>query len=129
MPDDTRPVTISKEFSFSAAHQLVQMPEGHKCRRLHGHSYRVLVALRGPVDPKTGTVLDYADLTRAWEPLAALLDHRMLNEVPGLEVPTAENLAQWVFARLRMTFDHRMDLKLRVRACESASTFAEVGEF
>jgi 6-pyruvoyltetrahydropterin/6-carboxytetrahydropterin synthase len=91
---------IFREFRFDAAHQLPYVPAGHKCGRLHGHTYRVEVHLTGPVDPAAGWVTDFADVASAFEPLHAQLDHTYLNEIPGLENPTSEVLAQWIWARL-----------------------------
>jgi len=92
--------TIHREFTFEAAHRLPRVPEKHKCARLHGHSFRVEVHVRGEVGPD-GWVRDFADLKAAFEPLHAQLDHRYLNEVPGLENPTSELLARWIWERLR----------------------------
>jgi 6-pyruvoyltetrahydropterin/6-carboxytetrahydropterin synthase len=94
---------IFKEFSIEAAHRLPDAPPGHKCGRLHGHSFRVAIHVRGPVDPHAGWVMDFADIGRALEPLYDALDHRYLNEVAGLENPTSENLARWIWRRLRPT--------------------------
>lgn len=91
---------IFKEFRLEAAHRLPNVPEGHKCARLHGHSFRVTVHLRGEVDPTLGWVRDFADLGAAFAPLHAQLDHNYLNEVDGLENPTSENLARWIWERL-----------------------------
>ena len=95
-----RHVDIVKEFRLEAAHRLPALPPTHKCHRLHGHSFRVEVRVRGPVDPQLGWVVDFAELSRAWQPLHDVLDHHYLNEVEGLENPTSENLAIWVWQRL-----------------------------
>lgn len=92
--------TIVRELRFEAAHRLPHVPEGHKCRRLHGHSFRCEVHVTGPVDPSYGWVRDFADIRDAFEPLMAQLDHHYLNDVPGLENPTSENLARWIWERL-----------------------------
>lgn len=92
---------IFKEFTFEAAHRLPNVPPNHKCGRLHGHSFRVRVYAAGPVDPTTGWVLDFADIKAAFKPLLARLDHYYLNEIPGLENPTSENLARWIWRNLR----------------------------
>lgn len=92
---------IFKEVGFEAAHRLPNVPQDHKCARLHGHSYRVVIHVRGAVDSRLGWVLDFADVKQAFEPLHDQLDHRYLNEVDGLENPTSENLAIWIWQRLK----------------------------
>jgi 6-pyruvoyltetrahydropterin/6-carboxytetrahydropterin synthase len=92
---------IFKVFTIEAAHRLPNVPEGHKCARLHGHSFRIEVHVRGPVDAASGWVMDYADIKAAFVPLFEQLDHRYLNEVEGLDNPTSEMLARWIFRRLR----------------------------
>jgi 6-pyruvoyltetrahydropterin/6-carboxytetrahydropterin synthase len=93
-------VELERTFRFEAAHLLPHVPEGHKCRRLHGHSFRVDVAVRGPVDPATGWLIDYADLGEAFRPIRERLDHHYLNEIDGLANPTSEVLAAWIWERL-----------------------------
>ncbi|HEU4386833.1 MAG TPA: 6-carboxytetrahydropterin synthase QueD [Blastocatellia bacterium] len=93
-------VDLVKEFSFEAAHTLPRAPEGHKCRRLHGHSFKCEIAVRGEVDEDVGWFIDYAEMTRAFEPLRAKLDHYYLNEIEGLENATSENLCRWIWERL-----------------------------
>lgn len=92
---------IFKEFTFEAAHRLPAVPPGHKCGRLHGHSFMVRVIVRGSVDPNTGWVLDFGDLKQAFQPLHEQLDHHYLNEIDGLSNPTSEVLARWIWCRLR----------------------------
>ena len=92
--------TIVREMCFEAAHLLPFTPEGHKCRRLHGHSFRCEIHVTGDVDPLTGWVQDFSDLKQAFEPLMAILDHHYLNDIPGLENPTSEILAAWIWHRL-----------------------------
>lgn len=87
-------------FTFEAAHRLPHVPDGHKCARLHGHSYRVEVHVGGAVDPGSGMVTDFADIKMAWQPLHDRLDHYYLNDVDGLANPTSENLAAWIWDRL-----------------------------
>jgi|CZKU01.1.fsa_nt_gi 6-pyruvoyltetrahydropterin/6-carboxytetrahydropterin synthase len=97
----TMNVRLVHEFRFEAAHRLPKVPPGHKCARLHGHSFRVELAVAGPVDPGTGWFIDYQLLYDAWTPLDSLLDHNYLNELPGLENPTSELLAAWVWERIK----------------------------
>jgi 6-pyruvoyltetrahydropterin/6-carboxytetrahydropterin synthase len=91
---------IFREFTFEAAHRLPNVPEGHKCARLHGHSFAVTVHVTGPVDRHTGWVMDFADVKASFRPLLEALDHRYLNEIEGLENPTSEQLARWIWVRL-----------------------------
>ena len=91
---------LFKTFQIEAAHRLPNVPADHKCARLHGHSFRIEVHVRGPVDPHLGWVQDFADIKRAFAPLMERLDHRCLNDVPGLENPTSENLAIWIWNEL-----------------------------
>jgi 6-pyruvoyltetrahydropterin/6-carboxytetrahydropterin synthase len=94
-------VEIFKEFTFEAAHRLPNVPPGHKCARLHGHSFQVVVHISGAVGADSGWVRDFGDLTCAMRPLLERLDHYYLNEVEGLENPTSEILARWLWERLR----------------------------
>ena len=91
---------IYKEFGFESAHRLPNLPADHKCSRLHGHSFRVSVHVEGPVGDDTGWVMDFADVAAACAPVRDELDHRYLNDLPGLENPTSEVLARWIWARL-----------------------------
>ena len=94
-------VRLSKSFGFEAAHWLPCFPDGHKCRRMHGHSFRVDVIVEGELDPSVGYLIDFADIKRATEPLERALDHRCLNEIEGLGNPTSEMVAAWIWARLK----------------------------
>jgi 6-pyruvoyltetrahydropterin/6-carboxytetrahydropterin synthase len=91
---------LFREFTFEAAHRLPKVPAGHKCARLHGHSYRVEVQVSGEVDADTGWVLDFADLSEAFRPVREQLDHYYLNDIDGLQNPTSEVLARWIWDRL-----------------------------
>lgn len=94
-------VSLAKSFSFEAAHWLPTFPDGHKCRRMHGHSFRVDVVVAGDVEPVKGYLIDYGEIGAAIEPLRKRLDHYVLNEIEGLENPTSEVLAMWIFERLK----------------------------
>ncbi len=91
---------ISREFRFEAAHRLPNLPDGHKCGRLHGHSFRFRVDVNMAVDPVSGWTMDFGDLDALCRPLVEKLDHFYLNEIEGLENPTSENLAIWIWQRL-----------------------------
>ena len=91
---------IFKVFTFEAAHRLPHVPPGHKCGRMHGHSYEVTVRLSGPVDPRMGWVRDFGDVSAAFRPLYERLDHHTLNDIEGLENPTSEALARWLWTKL-----------------------------
>ncbi len=92
---------IFKEFTFEAAHRLPKVPPGHKCARLHGHSFRAEVHVRGEVAEDSGWILDFVDIKKAFAPLLEQLDHHYLNDVEGLSNPTSEILARWMWDRLR----------------------------
>jgi len=112
---------ISQAFKFEAAHFLPGVPEAHRCSRLHGHSYRVEVQLDGPVDSHTGFVVDFFDLEKCFAGILEALDHRCLNEVEGLANPTAENIAVWIWDRLKPSFRQIS----AVRVYETADCWAE----
>lgn len=94
------PMEIFKEFTIEAAHRLPNVPPGHKCGRLHGHSFRLEVHVSGDVGATTGWIIDFADIKAAFAPLERDLDHNYLNDIPGLENPTSENVAVWLWDRL-----------------------------
>lgn len=91
---------LVKVFTFEAAQTLPNLPDGHKCRNMHGHSFKIEISIEGEVDPAIGWVYDHAKISRAMEPLLADLDHAYLNEIEGLENPTIENMAAWFWDRL-----------------------------
>jgi 6-pyruvoyltetrahydropterin/6-carboxytetrahydropterin synthase len=94
-------VELRKTFQFEAAHKLPNVPADHKCARLHGHSFRVEVVAAGTCDPRLGWLMDYADISAAFKPILDRLDHYYLNEIPGLENATSENIAKWIWDRLK----------------------------
>lgn len=96
-----RQVRLVRGFGFEAAHRLPNVPEGHKCARLHGHSFRVELVCEGQIDPDTGWLIDFADIKEVFEPFLQQLDHRYLNEIDGLENPTAEEIARWIWRRVK----------------------------
>jgi 6-pyruvoyltetrahydropterin/6-carboxytetrahydropterin synthase len=92
---------VVQAFTFEAAHRLPHMPACHPCRRLHGHSYRVELKFDGQVDPHTGFVIDFFEIERVFTPILRSLDHQFLNEVEGLDNPTAENISIWIWTRTK----------------------------
>lgn len=91
---------IYKEFTIEAAHLLPNVPEGHKCKRLHGHSFKVEIHVGGDIDPELGWVMDFIDIKDSFKPIFEQLDHHYLNDIEGLENPTSENLARWLWLKL-----------------------------
>jgi len=91
---------LAKDFEFEAAQSLPQFPEGHKCRKVHGHSFKITVAVRGPVDEASGIFYDHAAISDAMKPIIAELDHSYLNDIVGLENPTIELMARWFWEKL-----------------------------
>lgn len=114
-------VSLTKTIDFESAHWLPTFPEGHKCRRLHGHSFKIDVVVEGEVDPAKGYLVDFGEMKRVLDPLKDRLDHRLLNEIEGLENPTAEMLAKWVFDAVRP----QLPLVSLVRVRETCTSSAE----
>lgn len=114
-------IALTKTFRFEAAHWLPTFPEGHKCRRMHGHSFVIDVVVEGEVPPEKGFLLDYGEMKAAIAPVELQLDHYVLNDIAGLENPTAEVLSRWVFDRLRPS----LPMLSLVRVHETCSTAAE----
>jgi 6-pyruvoyltetrahydropterin/6-carboxytetrahydropterin synthase len=117
---------IFKEFTFEAAHQLPNVPPGHKCARLHGHSFVAQVYVRGPLGETTGWVMDFADIKAAVGPLIDRLDHYFLNDVEGLENPTSENIARWFWDRLRPALPGLAKIVVR-ETCTSGCVYTGPG--
>ena len=92
---------IWKDCTFEAAHRLPNVPEGHRCARLHGHSFKARIYVDGPLDPELAWVVDFADIKASFKALEKQLDHHYLNDVEGLENPTSENIAIWIWDRLQ----------------------------
>ena len=104
---------IFKEFTVEAAHKLPHVPEGHKCGRLHGHSFQIEVHVEGPLVESTGWVIDFSDISQSFKPLFEQLDHHYLNEIEGLENPTSENLARWVWSQLKQSLPYLSHIVVR----------------
>ncbi len=113
---------IFKEFSFESAHRLPHVPPGHKCGRLHGHSFQVAIHVSGQVDQHTGWVMDFADIKTAFKPVLEQLDHFYLNEIPGLENPTSENIARWIWQKLKPTLPELSQIVIR-ETCTSGCVY------
>jgi len=111
---------LTKSFTFEAAHWLPAVPAGHKCGKMHGHTYRIVLALEGEVDTTLGWVIDFADVKAACRPVLQQLDHACLNDITGLENPTAENLAYWLHQQLATD----LPLMTEVTVFETASSSA-----
>jgi 6-pyruvoyltetrahydropterin/6-carboxytetrahydropterin synthase len=94
-------IELRKTFQFEAAHLLPRLPKTHKCRRLHGHSFKVEIVVAGECDPKLGWLMDYAEISRRFRPIWGKLDHRYLKEIPGLKNPTSEEIAAWIWNKLK----------------------------
>ena len=88
-------------FHFDAAHRLPQLPEDHKCRRLHGHTFRVEIHVSDTLDPDKQWVIDFAEIKQICSPVIEQLDHTYLNDIQGLENPTSEMIAQWIWEKIQ----------------------------
>lgn len=113
---------LRKTFHIEAAHRLPNVPAGHKCARLHGHSWRIEVAIEGPVGDQTGWVMDFADLKAAFQPVYERIDHHYLNDIPGLENPTSERLALWIWNELKPRLPLLSELVV-AETCTSACVY------
>jgi 6-pyruvoyltetrahydropterin/6-carboxytetrahydropterin synthase len=113
---------IYKDFSFEAAHRLPNVAEGHKCARLHGHSFIVRVTVDGPIGAESGWVMDFAELKTAFRPVHERLDHRYLNEISGLENPTSEHLARWIWRELVPALPRLAEIEVR-ETCTSGCVY------
>ena len=114
-------VRLTKTFAFEAAHSLPTFPQGHKCRRLHGHSFRFDVVVEGEVNEQLGYLIDYGTITKAVDPVVRELDHYHLNEIAGLENPTAETLSRWLWNRIKPA----LPLLSRIVVYETCSSSCE----
>lgn len=115
---------IFRVFTIEAAHRLPNVPVGHKCSRLHGHSFRIELHVSGEVDAHTGWVMDFADLKAAFQPVFDRLDHHYLNEIPGLENPTSENLARWVWNEMKSRVKNLSKVVIH-ETCTSGCSYSE----
>ena len=118
---------IFKEFTFESAHRLPNVPPDHKCGRLHGHSFKVELWLKGPIGDGSGWVMDFGDVKKAFDPFYKKLDHHYLNDVPGLENPTSEVLAKWIWDNVRphLTLLSRVVVR---ETCTSGCVYAGEGK-
>ncbi|WP_024521031.1 6-carboxytetrahydropterin synthase QueD [Bradyrhizobium sp. Tv2a-2] len=112
---------IAQAFRFEAAHRLPNVPATHRCHRVHGHSYRVELELTGTVDARTGFVADFFDVEQAFGPLLRKMDHQCLNDIHGLENPTAENIAVWIWNEIKSKLPQLSGIKVY----ETADSWAE----
>jgi 6-pyruvoyltetrahydropterin/6-carboxytetrahydropterin synthase len=113
--------TLVKSFKFEAAHFIPTFPAGHPCSRMHGHSYKIEVEVSGEIDPAKGYLIDFGDIKRAYRPIEDELDHRVLNEIAGLEIPTSEMLAKWIFDRLKLA----LPVLTAIRVHETSTSHVE----
>ncbi|MBL4681694.1 MAG: 6-carboxytetrahydropterin synthase QueD [Pseudomonadales bacterium] len=113
---------IYKDFTFEAAHLLPNVPKGHKCARLHGHSFKVRVAVSGDIGVESGWIMDFTDIKTAFKPIEQELDHYYLNDIPGLENPTSEVLAKWIWAKLKPVLPQLSRLEIK-ETCTSGCIY------
>ena len=113
---------IYKEFTFESAHRLPHVVEGHKCGRLHGHSFMVRVSVSGDLDPNTGWIMDYAEIKQHFQPIYEQLDHHYLNDIEGLENPTSEVIARWIWNKLKLSLPNLSEILIK-ETCTSGCIY------
>jgi len=113
---------IYKDFSIEAAHRLPNVPTGHKCSRLHGHSFLVRIEVEGQPDPVRGWVMDFTDIKTIFQPIYERLDHHYLNDIEGLENPTSENLAIWIWQQLKPLLPELSSIEIK-ETCTSGCIY------
>ena len=113
---------IYKDFSFDAAHRLPHVPDGHKCGRLHGHTFQLRIVVSGLVDEDSGWIMDFADIKARFRPIYDRLDHHFLDEIEGLENPTSEILVQWIWQQLKPVMPQLIRLELK-ETCTSGCVY------
>jgi 6-pyruvoyltetrahydropterin/6-carboxytetrahydropterin synthase len=114
-------VTLVKSFEFDAAHHLPCFPEGHKCRNLHGHTYRVDLVIEGDMPDDQHYLVDFGDIKAVAEPVRAMLDHTCLNDIEGMKTPTAERICEWIHDRIKP----HLPLLTMVRVYETPTSYCE----
>ena len=114
-------ITLTHDFTLESAHFLPNLPEDHRCRRVHGHTFVVEVHVTGKIDPAKGWLMDYADLKTSFEPIRTALDHRLLNEIEGLENPTSELISLWIWNRLQVALPGLSEIVVRETCSASCS--------
>ena len=114
---------IFKEFNFDSAHRLTGVPDGHKCARLHGHTYHLKLVIGGNVDPVTGWIMDFGDIKKVFNPILDQLDHHYLNDIPGLENPTSENLVKWLWSKTKPVLPLLTRIELK-ETCTSGCVYS-----
>ena len=118
------PHTLIRKYQIEAAHRLPKLPAEHKCHRLHGHSFRIEVVVRGEIDPELGWMMDYAEIDEIFAPVFDRLDHHYLNEIPGLENPTSEILASWIHAEIRPRLPGLAEIRIS-ETCQESCIYSE----
>lgn len=103
---------IYKDFSFDSAHFLPHVPDGHKCKNMHGHTYKLRVFVKGTPDPKLGWIMDFKELKDIVNPLIDRLDHKLINDIEGLENPTAENITIWIWKNIKPLLSNLSKIEL-----------------
>ncbi|MBN1653878.1 MAG: 6-carboxytetrahydropterin synthase QueD [Deltaproteobacteria bacterium] len=115
---------ISKTYRIEAAHRLPRVAQEHKCYRLHGHSFQITLRIQGDIDPKFDWIVDFGEIDQAWKPIHDAIDHRYLNEIPGLENPTSEILAEWILRRIRLSRGRVVAVSIAETCTASCTVYA-----
>src|SRR5690554_5163463 len=109
---------IFKTFTFDSAHFLPNVPHGHKCKQMHGHTYKMTVYFEGPLDKDLNWVVDFAEVKNVVKPIIDMVDHKVLNDIPGLENPTCEGIAKWLWEKVKANMPQLSKIEL----CETPTS-------
>ncbi|MFP5470451.1 MAG: 6-carboxytetrahydropterin synthase QueD [Bacteroidia bacterium] len=104
---------IFKQFTFDAAHFLPNVPDGHKCKEIHGHTYQLTLFFKGPLDETMGWIIDFNEIKKTVSPILLLLDHKYLNKVDGLENPTCEKMCEWLWEKIKPQLSQLSKIELK----------------
>ena len=104
---------VYKKFTIESARSLPNLPNSHPCKKIHGHSFKIIIYIEGKIDTKTGFVIDFHDIEKAFNPLKIKLDHAYLNNIEGLNNPSSENMCKWIWEKLKIKLPGLLKIEIK----------------